>query len=44
MTELFGTATGSDNCPGYTVTEEAPDVEGLDDCGYGCHHPCIQRI
>ncbi|MEZ4992315.1 MAG: hypothetical protein R2824_17965 [Saprospiraceae bacterium] len=34
MTELFGTATGSDS-PGYTITEEAPNVEDLDDCGYG---------
>ena len=35
MTTLFGTATGSDNCPGYTVKELAPLTTGLNDCGYG---------
>ncbi|MCB0633434.1 MAG: tandem-95 repeat protein, partial [Lewinella sp.] len=35
MSELFGEASGTDNCPGYTVTELAPNKEGLDDCGYG---------
>ncbi|PHN06703.1 HYR domain-containing protein [Flavilitoribacter nigricans] len=35
MTELFGAASGTDNCPGYTVTELAPLTDGLNDCGYG---------
>ncbi|WP_262510359.1 DUF7507 domain-containing protein [Flavilitoribacter nigricans] len=35
MTELFGAATGTDNCPGYTVEELAPLTDGLSDCGYG---------
>ena len=35
MTELFGAASGSDNCPGYTVEELAPLTDGLTDCGFG---------
>ncbi|MCB0632276.1 MAG: T9SS type A sorting domain-containing protein, partial [Lewinella sp.] len=35
MTKLFGTASGSDNCPGFTVTELTPVTDGLNDCGYG---------
>ena len=35
MTDLFGEATGSDNCPGFTVTELAPLTDDLNDCGYG---------
>ncbi|PHN00535.1 hypothetical protein CRP01_41760, partial [Flavilitoribacter nigricans DSM 23189 = NBRC 102662] len=35
MTELFGEATGSDNCPGYTVVELDPLTDNLNDCGYG---------
>ena len=35
MTELFGEATGSDNCPGYVVEELDPLTDDLNDCGYG---------
>lgn len=35
MTKLFGTASGSDNCPGFTVKELPPVTDGLNDCGYG---------
>lgn len=35
MTTLFGTATGSDNCPDYTVKELAPITTAMDDCGFG---------
>lgn len=35
MTELFGAATGSDNCPEYTVEELAPDTDNISDCGFG---------
>ncbi|PHN01112.1 T9SS type A sorting domain-containing protein [Flavilitoribacter nigricans] len=35
MTTLFGTASGSDNCPGFTVKELAPLTTGLNDCGFG---------
>lgn len=35
LATLFGTATGSDNCPGYTVTELPPLTSGLNDCGFG---------
>lgn len=35
MAELFGTATGTDNCPDWTVTELDPDTEGINDCGAG---------
>jgi hypothetical protein len=35
MTKLFGTASGSDNCPGFEVKELAPITDGLNDCGYG---------
>ena len=30
MNDLFGEATGSDNCPGYTVTELAPLTDDLE--------------
>lgn len=35
MSELFGEASGTDNCPTYTVTELSPIVDQLNDCGYG---------
>lgn len=35
MNEMFGTAEGSDNCPGYNVEELEPLTDGLNDCGYG---------
>ena len=35
MNDLFGEATGSDNCPEVTISELAPLTEGLNDCGYG---------
>ena len=35
MAELFGAATGSDNCPDWVVTELDPDTDGINDCGAG---------
>lgn len=35
MTELFGTAEGLDNCPGWTVKERAPNTKNINDCGAG---------
>ncbi|MCA9324553.1 T9SS type A sorting domain-containing protein [Candidatus Saccharibacteria bacterium] len=35
MSELFGEATGTDNCPGYTIEELSPLTDDLNDCGYG---------
>lgn len=35
MTSLFGAATGTDNCPGWVVTELEPDTDNINDCGAG---------
>ncbi|PHN01111.1 T9SS type A sorting domain-containing protein [Flavilitoribacter nigricans] len=35
MTELFGAAEGSDNCPDWTVTELDPVTDNINDCGAG---------
>ncbi len=40
LQELFGVATGSDNCPGVSVRELTPSVN-LHDCGFRLHYPRI---
>ena len=35
MTDLFGAATGQDNCPDWMVTELDALTDGLSDCGAG---------